>query len=176
MNPAMKKILFSILIVLAGFAFTGCDDLLDAVPKDRLTSDTFFKNESELKAFAIVFYEAFPESDLYVANDDHYTQNNMSNEEMGKRTIPASGGGWSWGALRNINTLLEDLDHCSNSAVRTKYEALARFFRAYFYFNKVKRFGDVPWYDKTLGSTDTEALTRERDNREFIEMVKKMRL
>ncbi len=164
----MKKILFSILIVLAGFAFTGCDDLLDAVPKDRLTSDTFFKNESELKAFAIVFYEAFPESDLYVANDDHYTQNNMSNEEMGKRTIPASGGGWSWGALRNINTLLEDLDHCSNSAVRTKYEALARFFRAYFYFNKVKRFGDVPWYDKTLGSTDTEALTRERDNREFI--------
>ena len=164
----MKKILFSILIVLAGIAFTGCDDLLDAVPKDRLTSDTFFKNESELKAFAIVFYEAFPESDLYVANDDHYTQNNMSNEEMGKRTIPASGGGWSWGALRNINTLLEDLDHCSNSAVRTKYEALARFFRAYFYFNKVKRFGDVPWYDKTLGSTDTEALTRERDNREFI--------
>ena len=164
----MKKILFSILIVLAGFAFTGCDDLLDAVPKDRLTSDTFFKNESELKAFAIVFYEAFPESDLYVANDDHYTQNNMSNEEMGKRTIPASGGGWSWGALRNINTLLEDLDHCSNSAVRTKYEALARFFRAYFYFNKVKRFGDVPWYDKTLGSTDTEALTRGRDNREFI--------
>ena len=164
----MKKILFSILIVLAGFAFTGCDDLLDAVPKDRLTSDTFFKNESELKAFAIVFYEAFPESDLYVANDDHYTQNNMSNEEMGKRTIPASGGGWSWGALRNINTLLEDLDHCSNSAVRTKYDALARFFRAYFYFNKVKRFGDVPWYDKTLGSTDTEALTRERDNREFI--------
>ena len=164
----MKKILFSILIVLAGFAFTGCDDLLDAVPKDRLTSDTFFKNEGELKAFAIVFYEAFPESDLYVANDDHYTQNNMSNEEMGKRTIPASGGGWNWGALRNINTLLEDLDHCSNTAVRTKYEALARFFRAYFYFNKVKRFGDVPWYDKTLGSTDTEALTRARDNREFI--------
>ena len=165
----MKKILFSILtIVLAGFAFTGCDDLLDAVPKDRLTSDTFFKNESELKAFAIVFYEAFPEADVYVANDDHYTQNNMSNEEMGKRTIPASGGGWSWGALRNINTLLEDLDHCPNKAVRVKYEALARFFRAYFYFNKVKRFGDVPWYDKTIGSTDTEALTRERDNREFI--------
>ena len=141
----MKKILFSILtIVLAGFAFTGCDDLLDAVPKDRLTSDTFFKNESELKAFAIVFYEAFPEGDVYVANDDHYTQNNMSNEEMGKRTIPASGGGWSWGALRNINTLLEDLDHCPDKAVRAKYEALARFFRAYFYFNKVKRFGDVP--------------------------------
>ena len=164
----MKKIFYSILLVLAGFAITGCDDLLDAVPKDRLTSDTFFKNESELKAFAIVFYGAFPEGDLYVANDDHYTQNNMSNEEMGKRTIPASGSGWSWGALRNINTLLENLDHCPDQAARVKYEALARFFRAYFYFNKVKRFGDVPWYDKPLGSTDTEQLTRPRDSREFI--------
>ncbi len=102
----MKKILFPILFVLAGFVFTGCDDLLDTIPKDRLTKDTFFKNESELKAFAIVFYGAFPEGDLYVSNDDHYTQNNLSNEEMGMRTIPASGGGWSWGALRNINTLL----------------------------------------------------------------------
>ena len=164
----MKKILYSILTVFAALAMTGCDDLLDSVPKDRLTKDTFFKSESELKAFAIVFYGAFPSEDLYVANDDHYTQNNLSNEEMGKRTIPASGGGWSWGALRNINTLLENLDQCPDQAVRTQYEALARFFRAYFYYNKVKRFGDVPWYDKTLGSTDTGELRRPRDNREFI--------
>ncbi len=165
----MKKILYPILLMLAGFAFTACNDLLDVVPKDKLTKDTFFKNEGEMKAFAIVFYGAFPEgADIYIANDDHYTQNNLSNEEMGKRTIPADGGGWNWGALRNINTLLENLDHCDDVAVRTKYEALARFFRAYFYYNKVVRFGDVPWYDKTIGSTETEQLNRPRDSREFI--------
>ena len=164
----MKKILFPILMMLAGFAFTGCDDLLDAVPKDKLTSDTFFKSESELKAFAIVFYTAFPTSELYIDNDDHYTQNNMSDEGMGSRIIPASGSGWSWGALRNINTLLENLDHCPDAAVRAQYEGLARFFRAYFYFNKVKRFGDVPWYDTTIGSVETEKLNRPRDSREFI--------
>ena len=91
----MKKILYSLMLVLAGFAFSGCDDLLDAVPLDKMTPDTYFKNEGELKAFAIVFYEAFPEGDLYISNDDHYTQNNMSNEEMGKRTIPASVSGVS---------------------------------------------------------------------------------
>ena len=164
----MKKILYSLMLMLAGFAFSGCDDLLDAVPLDKMTPDTYFKNEGELKAFAIVFYEAFPEGDLYVSNDDHYTQNNMSNEEMGKRTIPASGSGWSWGALRNINTLLENLAHCPDAAVQAKYEALGRFFRAYFYFNKVKRFGDVPWYDSVVGSTEKEKLNRPRDSREFI--------
>ena len=164
----MKKIVFPIVIMLAGIAFSGCDKLLNTVPKDRLTPDTFFKTESEIRAFSIVFYEAFPSGELYVANDDHYTQNNMSDEGMGSRIIPASGGGWSWGALRNINTLLENLDHCQDAAVRARYEGLARFFRAYFYFNKVKRFGDVPWYDKTIGSADTEQLKRPRDSREFI--------
>lgn len=154
--------------MLAGFAFTGCDDLLDAVPKDKLTEDTFFKSESELRAFSIVFYEALPGSDLYISNDDHYTQNNMSDVGMGTRIIPASGGGWSWGALRNINTLLEDLDHCPDAVVRARYEALARFFRAYFYYNKVRRFGDVPWYDTTIGSTEKDKLNRPRDSREFI--------
>ena len=154
--------------MLAGFSFTGCDDLLDAVPKDRLTSDTFFKSESELQAFSISFYELFPASDLYVANDDHYTQNNMSTEGMGKRTIPASGSGWSWTSLRNINTLIEELPNCKDEQARIKYEALARFFRAYFYFAKVKRFGDVPWYDKPIGSTETEQLKRPRDSRELI--------
>ena len=154
--------------MLAGFSFTGCDDLLDAVPKDRLTSDTFFKSESELQAFSISFYELFPASDLYVANDDHYTQNNMSTEGMGKRTIPASGSGWSWTSLRNINTLIEELPNCKDEQARIKYEPLARFFRAYFYFAKVKRFGDVPWYDKPIGSTETEQLKRPRDSRELI--------
>lgn len=164
----MKKIFYTAMILMAGFVFTGCDDLLDAVPKDRLSADTFFKSESELKAYTIGFYELFPGTDLYVANDDHFTQNNMSNEGMGKRTVPASGSGWSWTALRNINTLLENIGNCPDAQVRLHYEALARFFRAYFYFAKVRRFGDVPWYDKPVGSTDTEALNRPRDSRELI--------
>ena len=59
MNPAMKKILYPILFLLAGFAFSGCDDLLDTVPRDRLSADTFFKSESELKAYTIGFYETW---------------------------------------------------------------------------------------------------------------------
>ena len=45
---------------------------------------------------------------------------------------------------------------------------MARFFRAYFYFVKVRRFGDVPWYDYVIGSADTEALSKPRDSREFV--------
>ena len=66
-----------------------------------------------------------------------------------------------------LTFLLDNLGNCKDQKVRDKYEALARFFRAYFYFEKVKRFGDVPWYDKVLGSDDAD-LYKARDSREFV--------
>ena len=165
----MKKIFYILLPLLAGFIVTGCDDMLDAFPKDRMSPETFFKNEDELHAFAMNFYSMFPgAASLYQEDADTYIQMGLTDEQKGTRQIPASGSGWSWGSLRNVNTLLEYLPNCSDAQAKIKYEALCRFFRAYFYFDKVKRFGDVPWYDKPVGSADKEALNRPRDSREFI--------
>ena len=38
--------------------------------------------------------------------------------------------------------------------MRNNYLGIAKFFRAYFYFDKVKRFGDVPWIGKPLDVAD----------------------
>src|SRR5699024_148702 len=51
---------------------------------------------------------------------------------------------------------------------REKYSGIARFFRAYFYFEKVKRFGDVPWYNKVLDVEDEDELYKARDSREMV--------
>ena len=75
-------------------------------------------------------------------------------EVLGTRAVPQSGGGWSWGQLANINSFLKDCSRCSDEAARKEYEGVARFFRAYFYYNKVKRFGEVPWFNEALSSTD----------------------
>lgn len=48
------------------------------------------------------------------------------------------------------------------------YEGVGRFFRALFYINKVQTFGAVPWYDTSIDTTDTEALFKDRDNREYV--------
>ena len=169
MKANMKKTAYLLLALLACTTVVSCDDLLDAVPKDRVTPDTFFKTESQLQAFSMNFYGMLPGAgDLFMEDADTYIQMGLTDELKGTRQIPASGSGWSWGSLRNVNELLQNLPKCPDQAVRTKYEALARFFRAYFYFEKVKRFGDVPWYDEPVGSADTEALNRPRDSREFI--------
>lgn len=162
----MKKILW-ILTACGSLTLASCEDWLDKYPLAQMSPETFFSNENELQAFSNKFYTTFPSDGLYNEYWDNLIHNDLPQEMRGGRTIPASGGGWTWTNLRDINTLLEYSGNCKDLEVRTHYDALARFFRAYFYFEKVKRFGDVPWYSKPLGSADPE-LMRPRDSREFV--------
>ena len=157
------KNIFAVLFVVS--ALSSCDDALDKFPLDSLSPETFFSNETELQAYSNAFYGCFPGNSLYNSTDDLIVNYQLDNIMLGARGLDA--GSWSWGYLRNFNTLIEYSKNCKDEAVRTKYVALARFFRGYFYFEKVKQFGDVPWTDKALGSGDPE-LYKPRDNREFV--------
>jgi hypothetical protein len=76
--------------------------------------------------------------------------------------------GWSWSNLRNINYFIENCQTSTVSeSVRNNYLGLARFFRAYFYYGMVVRFGDVPWIDEPLG-VDDERLYAPRDSRTLV--------
>lgn len=45
---------------------------------------------------------------------------------------------------------------------------MAYFFRAYFYYEKVLRYGDVPWYEQVIGSEEEELLKKPREDRGII--------
>lgn len=165
MKTDIKNFIFIIIFILGAIS---CNDALDVMPKDRMIPENYFRNENELQMFSNKFYNQLPgEGSIIREGVDHIAKNDMSDELKGTRIIPGSGGGWSWSQLRDINTLLEYSVNCPDREVRNKYDAIARFFRAYFYFEKVKRFGDVPWYDKQLASNDPE-LKKPQDSREFI--------
>lgn len=145
----------------------SCEDWLTKEPLAQMAPETFFSNENELQAFSNNFYSEFPGSGLYEDQYDLCLHMECPAEMRNGRVIPASGSGWTWTSLRNYNTLLEYSVNCEDEAVRNEYNAVARFFRAYFYFEKVKRFGDVPWYDRQLGSSDPD-LYKPRDSRELV--------
>ena len=146
-----KKLL--ITIFSCSLTLTSCSDWLDKLPQDKMSPETFFSNETELQAFSNSFYISLPSSSLYRDDLDNITHGSAASMMRDGRVVPSSGGGWDWGNLRKFNTLLEYSVNCDDGGVRTRYDALARFFRAYFYFDKVRTFGDVPWYDKTKRSS-----------------------
>ena len=157
------KNIFAVLFVVS--ALSSCDDALDKFPLAALSPETYFKNATELQSFTNTFYGIMPSSSLFNSQDDVIIGYTLPDYMRGGRTVGSAS--WSWSYLRNFNTLIEYSTNCKDEAVRTKYIALTRFFRAYFYFEKVKVFGDVPWVDRALGSGDPE-LYKPRDNREFV--------
>ncbi len=164
------KILIRILAIVGFITFTAsCDEQLDVFPKDKLYADAFFKTENEIRLYSNNFYiDLLPgASSIYGEGADVVVLATLEEEVNGQRTIPASGGGWNFSTLRDINFYLENSHRVQDESVKLKYNGLAKFFRAYFYFDKVKRFGDVPWYNRVLGSTDPE-LYKPRDSRQLV--------
>lgn len=153
------------MLIAATVMLVSCD--IDKQPLSQLSPDNFFSNETELQAFSNQFYTIFPSTSVYEEESDMLIKDGLTNEMESARPVPSSGGGWAFTDLRNYNTLIELSVNCKDEAVRTKYVALARFFRAYYYFEKVKRFGDYPYYDKQLGSNDPD-LYKPRDSRELV--------
>ena len=165
----MRRYILPVLAIVLGLS--SCD-FLDRTPKDKLAPENYFRNEQDFKLFSNSFYNDLFNKEPYNKQSDVFFQKGvLSDELMGgvAREIPTGvgTGGWGWSVLRKINTMLGNMDKCDDQAVVKQYTGLAKFFRARFYYDKVKRFGDVPWYDRELGSKD-EDLYKTQDSREFV--------
>ena len=165
----MKKNIKYIVAAVAGLWLTGCTDDLDRFPLSSLSPETYFNTEEELETFTNHFYSQFPSAASgYGESEDIVNIFTLPATTIGlTRTVPTKGGGWNWEYLREINLYLKYSHRCNNKIAREHYDGIARFFRAYFYFEKVKRFGDVPWYNNPLESNDPD-LKKPRDSRQLV--------
>ena len=155
------------MLCLSVVAVSACDITL--YPEDTITPGSYFRNEADLQLFTNNFYTALPSAtDIYTDEADIIINSSLDEAISGQRTIPETGGGWSWTALRQINYYLENSYRCPDEEARKHYDGIARFFRAHFYFIKVARFGDVPWYDQVVGSGDADLLNKPRDSRKYV--------
>lgn len=163
----MKKY---ILIMAAVLGLSSCEGLLDLPPESKLSPDTYFKTATDLQLFTNPLYNNLLPKNIYNEESDQYVKNAPSNLVKGgtSRIVPNSGGSWTWTNLRRINTCLDYIPlQCEDPKAAEQYTALCKFFRAYFYFDKVAKFGDVPWADHELGSDDP-ILYAKRDSREVV--------
>ena len=160
----MKKSI--ILTILATMVLTSCEGLLDRFPEDTVTPESFFKTATDFELWSNAFYTMLPDTDITEMNCDDIIDNDPQGCIKGSRS--AATETWSWSQLRNINYMIENSDQCADQAVRDRWNAVAYFFRAYFYFTKVRNYGDVPWYDQVIGSSDETLLKKERDDRAYV--------
>lgn len=165
----MKKILYALLIAAMGTAvLSSCDDLLDMSPEDTMNPDTYFSSAEELQLWTDGFYTQLENADDIIGiNADDNVDTELGSTLLGQRSA-ADESGWTWTKLRSINYYLQHSNRCKDVSARNENDGVAYFMRAYFYFVKVRRYGDVPWYDQVLNSDEDELLTKARDDRGLV--------
>ena len=165
----MKKI-FTYLAIASVLA-VSCDlnDKLTLIPESQLTPESYFRTAEDLQLFSNTFYNNLLEKEPFSVESDVFVKMNPSNLIRGgnDRTVPATGGGWSFTNLRKMNTLLANINNCKDEKAVKEYTALTKFWRAFYYADMVRKFGDVPWIDHEIGSAD-EDLYFPRDSRETV--------
>jgi starch-binding outer membrane protein, SusD/RagB family len=183
----MKKIniYINVFFLVSSLFILGCD--LEELPKDTADKSAVFGSESGLILYSNSFYDWLPSANNIHQADaisDYSARRNApefirpgvyssrlnDNTSASGYDLVALGADWNWGwgTLRNINFfLVNNNDPKVPLEVRNHYNGLARFFRAWFYFEKVKRYGDVPWIDKPLDVEDPK-LYGPRDSRVLV--------
>jgi len=172
----MKKIFIALFVGACVMSLAGCEKInkgLTCTDPDALSPETYFTNESQCQLWLNRCYSNYlvsPASTCQWCSDAGVTSdvNAWMNDT---RLVTAANTGetmWGWSTMRYINMFLENSYRCEDDAVRLKYEGEARFFRALNYYQKVCHFGDVPWYDHVVSSSDREDLSRPRDPRGYV--------
>lgn len=176
-NKIISVFLLSIAIMLSSCG----KDYLELEPKGTKLEDNFYQNADDALAGLIAVYDQIGgTSNGYInkytatlaASDDHYAGggnstdiNNLqvwSNYTLDPATGPQDelwGRGFS-GVFR-ANVLISKLPGIPmDEGLKTRYMAETKFLRAYFYFNLVRFFENIPLFSEPLSAADIYEVTQ----------------
>lgn len=159
---------FSIYLFTAVLLLGSCK--IDRFPETEFSDADFWNTETDLQNAANRLYQQLGAGWVDNRADDAVNTSGPNQVSNGNRSIPNTSGDWSdpYAQIFTANNILEKGGKAQVSdAIKNRYFAEARFFRAYAYANLVKKYGDVPLLQKTLTVTSPE-LTMPRTPREQV--------
>lgn len=182
----IKNIYIASIIGLA--TLNSCDkNFLDRMPETEISDADYWKSPDDLKLYANNFYSnllpdyaSWGTTGIYGLDADNGSDNMIGTRHSaalnGERIVPGSEGGYGaytdWSGLKNVNYLLANYTKVEApfESVQT-YVGEALFFRSYFYFDKLKSFGDLPWVSKPLEMNSPEVYNERLPRNQVVDSI-----
>ncbi len=170
----MKTIRYKALFLLATLTLASCEDILETIPNDRISTEIFWKTEQDAVLGANAVYTSL------VENASHYVSwDGMS--DIGYTHLPQSPESfilqgqfdalnsrvhddWAnlYAGVRAANSFLANVDRVETTNVNliNRLKGEVRTLRAYFYTRLAALFGDVPLVTTEITLEESKSLTR----------------
>ena len=166
----MKKYIYIFACSLTVLTFSSCEEFLEKEPLTTLSSGSFWNTEKDLRmALNNQYQEMKRDYNLDNWSIDCFADigNNISS---GTYTAPNTDARWTgpYKQIRISNEFLENYEKASvTEDLKNRYAGEARFFRAYYYYRLITRFGDVILTTRTM-DIDSPDLYAKRTPKEDI--------
>ncbi|WP_455102853.1 RagB/SusD family nutrient uptake outer membrane protein [Phocaeicola abscessus] len=190
-----KKYLSRFLISLFALVLTGCYDL-DRFPQDALSSETFWKTETQAEEAINACYQALKLretywrffamdciSDIGIGYDDPGYLTISSGRLTSRNGYVSNRWRHSYEGVTRANNVIRNVQGMNiNETAKNQVLGEAKFLRGLFYFFLMQHFGGVPLYDETtdynkdymklLKPRETEEKTREFILKDLTDAIK----
>lgn len=149
---------------------TSCVDL-DVTPYDRISDVQYWdKPEAAINALNTCYTNLMSAKEVIFADattDNAYCKGG-ENQAIGNGSYSTADGYvssvWSskYAGIRNCNILLDNIDKVPGltADLKNRYIAEAKVIRAYLYFELYSKFGDIPYFTKTVTIAESQSITR----------------
>ncbi len=170
----MKYFIKSFILLFIIASFVSCKkDFLNREPLDVLSTAGNLASTNELRLYMNQFYERLPEhpdalNNFYDADSDNILATSFNVRINGALGLSNASRINEYESIRGLNYFLANYRNASGAQnVINQYAGEAKFFRAWFYFQMVTKYGDVSWVNQVL-PLDQEAMKIPRDPRTLV--------
>lgn len=173
----MKKIYFIGLLALSAGVFTSCNDLLDKEPLDTIVDNPeYWNNPTNVTSQCNKLYNNF---NGYGTGENGAFYFNALNDDQASAgfanwdfiNVPTSSSTWNnpFQQIRACNYIIASVKASSlTDDDKAMFEGIARFNRAYQYYQLVRCYGDVQWIDGVIDPADDALVNGARTNRDEV--------
>ena len=175
MDTIMKKIFQLCIIALSAAVLTVSCDLSEYNPNEYSPA-LAFANAEAIQLAVNAFYDEFPSVTGAYSKDGSMdyvcTPFSFSNRycvDFSAADADLDWGGWD--NLREVNYFLEQMNSpaCGvEGEVWADFVAQGRFFRAFWYYKKMRSYGDLPLVDHVIRSDEPDYEWQDRSSRDVI--------
>lgn len=170
------KLSFALLIVAAAGFASSCDNFLDVEPLDQRVESNFYQTEEDAQEALVAIYDVLqwntvvgfhvPEMLSDIASDDAFAGGSSRNDapniiEVDKHNIRTTNGEvhglWRkyYTGIYRANKFLKEVEGLEiDEEFKSRTMAEAKFLRAYYYFDLVRFFRNVPLITDPLDNPD----------------------
>ncbi len=163
------KLKYLSIAAIAGCAFVQSCSYTDLDPLQGFTDQTYWKTSTDLELYCNNLLTSLPAATATADSESDDMITSSQSDYLFNYMTVNDASGWDWGFVRNCNYFMTHYQtaECSEE-VKNRYVAEVRFMRSLDYYGKIKRFGDVPWYEENLQTNSYEELYKARDPRNYV--------